>query len=164
MFITLFTTGGTIDKTYFDQKDAYHVGQTQVPGLFERANVVVDYEVIELMQKDSLDMDDHDRAQIKAAVEATDSKQIIITHGTDTMVNTAQYLGKLPGKTIIFTGSMLPAQYRDSDAIFNLGGALIAAQTLQPGTYLVINGQVFDPAKALKNVGENQFESELSKR
>ncbi|MEM1114346.1 MAG: asparaginase domain-containing protein [Pseudomonadota bacterium] len=158
MMITIFTTGGTIDKTYFDAKDSYHVGEPQASGVLERANVTVDYEVVSLMQKDSLELDDCDRQVIKDAVEASSANNIVITHGTDTMVHTAKSMGVIPGKTIVLTGSMYPAQYRDSDAIFNLGSALVAAQTLDHGIYIAMNGQIFDPHSAAKNVEQNRFE------
>lgn len=156
--IKIFATGGTIDKTYFDQKDTYHVGEPQAPGILERANVVVDYEVVSLMQKDSLDMDDSDREIIKDAICSSDETQIMITHGTDTMILTAEYLQGIPSKTIVLTGSMSPAQYRDSDAVFNLGCALIAAQTLAPGVYIAMNGRIFDPTISVKNIELNRFE------
>ena len=158
MPIKIFTTGGTIDKTYFDQKDEYQVGESQVAGLLERANVTLDYEVVELLRKDSLDMTDQDRDLIKSAVEADIAKKIIVTHGTDTMIATANYLASVLGKTIVLTGSMYPAQYRDSDAVFNMGCALMAAQTLSPGVYIAMNGDIFEPNKALKNVELNRFE------
>ncbi len=158
MPIKIFTTGGTIDKTYFDQKDEYQVGESQVAGLLERANVTLDYEVVELLRKDSLDMTDQDRDLIKSAVEADIAKKIIVTHGTDTMIATANYLASVLGKTIVLTGSMYPAQYRDSDAVFNMGCALMAAQTLSPGVYIAMNGDIFEPNNALKNVELNRFE------
>ena len=125
MIIKIITTGGTIDKTYFDKKSKYEVGEPQASGVLERANVVVDYEVLSVMQKDSLDMDDADREIIKKTIASDSADRIIITHGTDTMIETADYLQKIPNKTVVLTGSMYPAQYRDSDAVFNLGCALI---------------------------------------
>ena len=158
MTIKIYTTGGTIDKIYFDQKSEYHVGDPQVQGVLERANVVVDFEVAELFRKDSLDIEEADRQVIRKAVEKDPSSQVIITHGTDTMVTTAKALLGIPGKTIVLTGSMFPAQYRDSDSVFNLGCALIGVQTLPPGVYIAINGRIFDPEKAVKNVECNRFE------
>ena len=158
MQIKIFTTGGTIDKTYFDSKDSYHVGEPQAPGVLERANVVVDYSVAPIMKKDSLELNDTDRATIRRAIEEDEVDRIIITHGTDTMVQTARALESISGKTIVLTGSMYPAQYRDSDAIFNLGSAMMAAQLLDPGVYIAINGRIFDPGKSVKNVAQNRFE------
>jgi L-asparaginase len=158
MTIKIFTTGGTIDKTYFDKKDEYHVGDPQAAEVFQRANVVVDYELVEVFRKDSLDINDDDRHLLKSKIEADQSSQIIVTHGTDSMAQTANFLGEISGKTIVFTGAMFPANYRDSDAVFNLGCALTAVQTLEQGTYLAINGRIFDPQKAVKNVAMNRFE------
>lgn len=159
MIIKIFTTGGTIDKTYFDQKDTYQVGKPQVAGILERANVVVDFEVTSLMQKDSLDIDDSDREVIREAILAEKSHHIIVTHGTDTMIATAELLQNIADKTIVLTGSMYPAQYRDSDAVFNLGCALTGAQILPPGVYIAMNGRIFDPVASVKNVALNRFEA-----
>lgn len=160
MRIKIFTTGGTIDKTYFDQKSSYQVGEPQAPGVLERANVVVDYEVEPLMQKDSLDLDDEDREVIRVAIASDECTRVIVTHGTDTMIKTARTLQSIADKTIVLTGSMYPAQYRDSDAVFNLGCALIAAQIQPLGVYLAMNGRIFDPASATKNVALNRFEEQ----
>ena len=158
MTLRIFTTGGTIDKTYFDQKDHYHVGEPQASGVMERANVTVDYDIVPILRKDSLDMTDQDRELIRVTIVADPATQVVVTHGTDTMATTARHLAGIAGKTVVFTGSMYPAQYRDSDAVFNLGCALIAAQTLGHGVYIAINGQIFDPARAVKNVERNRFE------
>lgn len=158
MAIMIFTTGGTIDKTYFDDKSEYQVGEPQADGVLQRANVVVDFDVVSLMQKDSLHLTADDRAVIRSAIEASLGSQIIVTHGTDTMVETGHALRDITGKTIVLTGSMYPAQYRDSDAVFNLGCAMIAAQTLSPGVYIAMNGRVFDPEHTAKNVARNRFE------
>ena len=158
MRIKIFTTGGTIDKTYFDQKSTYQVGEPQASGVLKRANVVVDYEVVSIMQKDSLDLDDADRITIREAIASQPCDRIIVTHGTDTMIKTAEFLRKISNKIIVLTGSMYPAQYRDSDAVFNLGCALVGAQILQPGVYIAMNGRIFDPATSVKNVALNRFE------
>lgn len=158
MTIKILTTGGTVDKIYFDQKNDYHVGDSQASGVLKRANVVVEYEVLELFRKDSLDMTDADREIIRKAIQADSASQFIITHGTDTMILTAKSLQDIGDKTIVLTGSMFPAQYRDSDAIFNLGCALIGVQTLPTGIYIAMNGRIFDPQSAVKNVESNRFE------
>ena len=111
-----------------------------------------------LKEKDSLDLDDSDRELIREAIVSEQSHRIIVTHGTDTMVATAEFLRGIPDKTIVLTGSMYPAQYRDSDAVFNLGCALIGAQILDPGVYIAMNGRIFDPRTAVKNVALNRFE------
>ena len=156
--IKIFTTGGTIDKVYFDTKSDYEVGDPQADGVLKRANVTVDYEVESLMRKDSLDMTDDDRQTIYAAVKADPAARIVITHGTDTMIATAKVLADIGGKTIVLTGSMYPAGFHDSDAVFNIGCALTAAQTLAPGVYIAMNGRIFDPLHATKNRDKNRFE------
>ncbi|MBW2567418.1 MAG: asparaginase, partial [Deltaproteobacteria bacterium] len=143
MKIKIYTTGGTIDKVYFDQKSDYQVGDPQANGVLERANVVLDYEVESIIRKDSLDFTDEDRALIRKKVESTQSERLVITHGTDTMIETAKVLENISGKTIVMTGSMYPAQFRDSDAVFNIGSAVTAAQILGPGVYLAMNGRIF---------------------
>lgn len=158
MKIRIFTTGGTIDKIYFDQKSQYEIGDPQAGGVLERANVTFEYEVESILRQDSLDLTDDDRRIIRAAVESATEEKFVITHGTDTMIDTAKVLEGIPGKTIVLTGSMYPARFRDSDAVFNLGCAVIAAQTLQPGIYIAMNGQIFDPRTSRKNVEMNRFE------
>jgi L-asparaginase len=158
MKIKIYTTGGTIDKVYFDQKSDYQVGDPQAKGVLERANVVLDYEVESILKKDSLDFTDEDRKLIRNKIESTPFDRIVITHGTDTMIDTAKLLEDISGKTIVMTGSMYPAQFRDSDAVFNMGCAVTAAQILDPGIYIVMNGRVFNPLHARKNVELNRFE------
>jgi len=158
MKIKIFTTGGTIDKIYFDQKSTYQVGDPQAKGVLERANVVLEYEVESLLKKDSLDFTAEDRELINSRVEASSFDRVVITHGTDTMAATAKALTNQTDKTIVMTGSMYPAQYRDSDAVFNIGCAVTAAQILPPGVYIVMNGRIFDPHHVVKNVAMNRFE------
>ena len=158
MKIKIFTTGGTIDKIYFDRKSEFQVGDPQAAGVLERSNVVLDYEAESLFRKDSLDMTDEDRAVIRKRVESEPLERIVITHGTDTMIETGQALGDIPGKTIVLTGSMYPAEFRESDAIFNIGCAVTAVQLLPPGVYITMNGRVFDPGHSKKNAALNRFE------
>jgi len=164
MKIKIYTTGGTIDKVYFDQKSDYQVGDPQANGVLERANVVLDYEVESIIRKDSLDFTDEDRELIRKKVSSTPLESVVITHGTDTMIDTAKVLKNISGKTIVMTGSMYPAQFRDSDAVFNIGGAVTAAQILGPGVYIVINGRVFKPNQVRKNVELNRFEEVIIKQ
>ena len=161
MKIKIYTTGGTIDKVYFDQKSDYQVGDPQANGVLERANVVLDYEVESIIRKDSLDFTDEDRALIRKKVESTQSERLVITHGTDTMIKTAKVLENISGKTIVMTGSMYPAQFRDSDAVFNIGCAVTAVQILVPGVYIVMNGRIFKPHQARKNVELKRFEEKI---
>ena len=161
MKIKIYTTGGTIDKVYFDQKSEYQVGDPQANGVLVRANVVLDYEVESIIKKDSLDFTDEDRELIRKKVETTPLERIVITHGTDTMVDTAKILTNISGKTIVMTGSMYPAQFRDSDAVFNIGCAVTAVQILVPGVYIVMNGRIFEPHHVRKNVELNRFEERI---
>ena len=156
--LEIFTTGGTIDKVYFDAKSTFEVGDPQIEEVLREANLAIDYLVTSLMRKDSLELTDADRSMIRAAVEKTLSQQIVITHGTDTMINTAKNLGDIPGKTIVLTGAMQPARFRFTDAVFNIASAMMAAQILPAGVYIAMNGRIFNPLAARKNVALNRFE------
>jgi L-asparaginase len=156
--LRIFTTGGTIDKIYFDQKSRYEIGDPQAGDVLQRANVAIEYQIQSILRQDSLDMTDADRRLVRDAVAACPELHVIITHGTDTMIKTAALLEEIAGKTIVLTGSMYPARFHDSDAVFNLGCAVIAAQTLAPGVYIAMNGRIFDPRHARKNVEQNRFE------
>jgi L-asparaginase len=158
MRIRVIATGGTIDKIYFDAASAYDVGDPQVGPLFKEANVTFEYVVESVLQKDSLQMTDADRALIRQRVEASPEKLILITHGTDTMTETAARLADLPDKVVVFTGSMVPARFRQSDALFNIGCAVGALQVLTPGIYIAMNGQVFPAAQVKKNRAQSRFE------
>jgi L-asparaginase len=156
--LLIVTTGGTIDKIYFDDKSDYQVGEPQISQILTAMNVAFDFRVEALMRKDSLHMDDRDRAAIRHAVQSSDCAHVLITHGTDSMIDTARALGGCAGKTIVLTGALNPARFRDSDAVFNIGCAVGALQGLEPGVYIVMNGCVWDPHRVRKNVGENRFE------
>ena len=156
--LEIFTTGGTIDKVYFDAKSTFEVGDPQIEEVLREANLSIDYQLTSLMRKDSLELTDADRSMIRAAVEKTPSQQIVITHGTDTMINTANNLNDIPGKTIVLTGAMQPARFRFTDAVFNIASAMMAAQILPAGVYIVMNGRIFNPLTARKNVALNRFE------
>jgi L-asparaginase len=156
--LLIITTGGTIDKIYFDDKSDYQVGEPQISQILHAMHVAFDFEVTALMRKDSLHITDDDRKLIRAAVAASDAPQVLITHGTDSMVNTALELRGLDGKTIVLTGALNPARFRDSDAIFNIGCAVGAVQCLPPGVYIVMNGRVWNPEHVRKNLQENRFE------
>jgi len=158
MPIQIFTTGGTIDKVYFDQKDAYQVGRTVIDEVLAEANVTFEYACEALLRKDSLELDEADRQLIFDRVRTTPKRRVVITHGTDTMVKTAQKLLPILDKTIVLTGSMRPARFRLSDAAFNVGYALGAVQRLGAGVYIAMNGRIFDPQTAHKNVERNRFE------
>ena len=158
MSIAVFTTGGTIDKVYFDAKGGYQVGAPMVLELLRHARLPSLPEVTELLRKDSLEMTPADRQAVRAAVEACEAQQILITHGTDTIVETARELAGLAGKTIVLTGALQPGRFADSDAAFNLGLAFGAVQLCPPGVYVVANGTVFPADRVRKNPALNRFE------
>jgi L-asparaginase len=157
--LLIITTGGTIDKIYFDDKSNYQIGEPQISQILHAIDVGFDFEVNALMRKDSLHLDDDDRLAIRAVVAASEAEHILITHGTDTMIETAMALKGFKDKVIVMTGSLNPARFRDSDAMFNTGCAVGAVQSLHPGVYIAMNGRVWDPAKVRKNRQANRFES-----
>jgi L-asparaginase len=163
MHIQIFTTGGTIDKVYFDARSEYEVGEPQVLQILQEAGVAFTYGVEVLMQKDSLDLTDADRAFIARRVAQAEAEHVILTHGTDTMVETAlavaAALGPEPGKTVVLVGSLTPARFKATDAEFNVGFAAAAVQTLPPGVYVAMNGCVFRPEAVRKNRERNRFEA-----
>jgi L-asparaginase len=158
MKIKFLTTGGTIDKIYFDAKSEYQVGSPQVLELLKEANVTFAHEIESILRKDSLDMSDKDRELVRERVAAEPCSRIVITHGTDTMVQTGRALRGIPGKTIVLTGSMQPARFRATDAVFNVGSAIGAVQCLPPGVYIAMNGRIFRPETTQKNLEKNCFE------
>ncbi len=156
--ILILTTGGTIDKVYFDAKSTYQVGPPNVATVLQELDLVIDYSVRSLLKKDSLEMTDDDRELILREILSADQECILITHGTDTMVRTAHYLARAPGKTIVLTGALTPALFKTSDALFNIGCALAAVQILPSGVYIAMNGAVFPYDKVNKNLQKNRFE------
>lgn len=156
--LLIITTGGTIDKIYFDDKSDYQVGEPQISQILHAMHVAFDFEVTALMRKDSLHISDGDRSLIRAAIAASDASHILITHGTDSMKETATALKGFEDKTIVLTGALNPARFRDSDAIFNIGCAVGAVQSLHPGVYIAMNGKVWNPDEVKKNVRANRFE------
>ncbi|MDB2674297.1 asparaginase [Akkermansiaceae bacterium] len=154
----ILTTGGTIDKVYFDAASEFEVGDPTVPHIFEDVGADIDYELISLFRKDSLEITDEDRAKIRTACEESSHRQILITHGTDTMAQTAEELQGLPGKIIVLTGAMAPARFRVTDAIFNVGAAAGALQSLTEGVYLAMNGRIFEAGTVRKNRDAGRFE------
>jgi L-asparaginase len=159
MHLHIITTGGTIDKIYFDAKSDYHVGDPVIGELLQRMAVDFEFTVESLMRKDSLDMNDADRALICERVAACAADHVLITHGTDSMVATARALSGLPGKRIMLTGALQPAAFAQSDAIFNIGCAIGGIQCCPPGVYIAMNGRVFDGNRVVKNRAKNRFEA-----
>jgi len=158
MFIRFITTGGTIDKVYFDALSQFEIGDSQIKHILSDGLADFDYEVVPLLQKDSLDMTDEDRNKLHDLIAADDAEHYVITHGTDTMPETAEVLADLEGKTIGLTGSLSPARFKATDAIFNIGMAVAAVQVAAPGVFIAMNGQVFSAGKVRKNRAENKFE------
>lgn len=156
--ISILTTGGTIDKIYFDASSEFAIGDTLLRELLTEANIHDGYSLRELMRKDSLEMTEEDRESIAEAVSQTSAKRLLITHGTDTMAQTAEALKGSTGKTIVLFGAMQPARMRRSDAVFNLGFAWAAVSLLPEGVYIAMNGEVFEAGSVRKNLTAKRFE------
>jgi L-asparaginase len=158
MQLKIFTVGGTIDKIYFDKKSKYQVGEPAVALVLKEANINFAYQIESILKKDSLDMTDDDRQLIFDKIEADDHKYVIVTHGTDTIIQTAKKIMNIQNKVIVLTGAIEPARSKSSDAPFNIGSAVAAVQLLPAGVYIVMNGRVFDPKRVQKNLALNRFE------
>ena len=158
MKLVILTTGGTIDKVYFDAKGGYTVGEPMVRQILANARLTDPVTVVEVLRKDSLEMGPADRAAIRAAVERCEATRVVVTHGTDTMVQTARVLEAIAGKTVVLTGALQPGRFLDSDAPFNLGMAVGVVQVLPAGVYIVANGGVFPASRVRKNLELNRFE------
>ena len=143
MSVLVLTTGGTIDKLYFDALSEFQVGDSVVDRIFRTARVSLPVRIVELMRKDSLELTDEDRTAIRDTVAEADEDRVIITHGTDTMTDTARALADVRGKTIVLVGALAPARFAESDATFNLGMALATAQVAPAGVWIAMNGTVF---------------------
>jgi L-asparaginase len=160
--ILILTTGGTIDKAYFDALSEYQIVESGIPALLREARVAVPHRVEEICRKDSLDLTDQDRAAIAAAIRSAPETQIVITHGTDTMTDTASALAAALAhdptpRTVVLTGALTPARFAETDAPFNLGMAIATAQTAPPGIYIAMSGQVFDGLKVRKDREAGRF-------
>lgn len=156
--IHILTTGGTIDKIYFDATSEYEIGDPTIPHIFNEVGVHAEYTLESVMRKDSLDITDEDREVIKQKCLASKEGKILITHGTDTMCQTAKFLAEIEGKTIVLTGALSPARFRVTDAIFNLGLAMGAVQSMPPGVYIAMSGEVFEAGRVRKNREKGRFE------
>ena len=156
--ILVLTTGGTIDKNYFDALSEYQIVDSGIPALLAEARVALPFRVVELMRKDSLELTDADRAAIAKATREAPEGHIVVTHGTDTMTQTAQVLAaEAPGKTICLTGALSPARFAETDAHFNLGMAFAAVQVAPPGVYIAMSGEVFEGLKVRKDRAAGKF-------
>lgn len=157
--LQIFTTGGTVDKIYFDALSEFQIGDPVVGPILESMNVGFEFCVDELMRLDSLDMTDQHRQTIQQRVSECDAEHILIMHGTDGMVETAGWLEDVGNKKIIFTGAMQPAAFSDTDAVFNIGCAVGALQMVEAGVYIVMSGQVFAADQVVKNRAAHRFEA-----
>lgn len=159
MRLHVITTGGTIDKIYFDAKSDYQVGDPVIGELLTSMGVGFAFTVESAMRKDSLDMTDADRDLIRRLAQECEEDHVLITHGTDGMVTTARALLGIADKRIVLTGALQPAAFARSDAIFNIGCAIGAVQSKPPGVYIAMNGLVFEAERVVKNLAENRFEA-----
>lgn len=158
MSLLIISTGGTIDKIYFDATSEYEIGAPTVPHIFHEAGVALEHRLVSLMRKDSLDLTDDDRESIRKTCAEAVETEILITHGTDTMTDTAEALRGIDSKTIVLTGALAPARFRVTDAVFNIGCALGAVQSKVAGVYIAMNGRIFEAGKVRKNREERRFE------
>ena len=163
MTVRIFVTGGTFDKEYNELRGALAFKDTHVPEMLRLGRSRVDVSIRTLMMIDSLDMSDADRALVVEQCRQAVESRILVTHGTDTMVETAKALGgafgKGSAKTIVLTGAMVPYAFGSSDGLFNLGSALSFVQTLPPGVYVAMNGRCFAWDNVRKNRDTGVFES-----
>jgi len=160
MQIQIFITGGTFDKEYNELNGSLYFRDTHLKEMLEQGRSQLEVNIRSLMMIDSLDMTDDDRGIILTHCRKSPSDKIIITHGTDTMVQTATLLAEhIKDKTIVLTGAMIPIVFGSSDGLFNMGAALAYVQTLSPGVYIAMNGQYFEHDKVRKNKAKGLFEA-----
>jgi L-asparaginase len=157
--IRILVTGGTFDKEYNEITGELFFQDTHVPEMLRLGRCLLDVEVRTLMMIDSLDMSADDRRIIAEHCQYAPESRIVITHGTDTMVETARHLGEtVRGKTIVLTGAMVPYKFGSSDGLFNLGSALAFVQTLASGVYVAMNGRCYAWDRVRKNRDKGIFE------
>jgi L-asparaginase len=160
MMVRIFVTGGTFDKEYDEIHGRLFFQDTHVGEMLKLGRSRVDVSVRTLMMIDSLDMTDADRQVIVTKCRQAAEPRIVVTHGTDTMVDTARALAAAAlGKTIVLTGAMIPYAFGSSDGLFNLGSALSFAQVLGPGVYVAMNGTAFEWNRVRKNRETGYFET-----
>lgn len=156
--LSIVTTGGTIDKIYFDDKSAYEIGDPQIGKILDALGVAFTFDVLPALRKDSLHLDEADRDLLRRLIEAQPHRHVLVTHGTDTMVETAAVLASIKDKVIVLTGALNPARFQGSDAVFNIGCAVGAVQSLPNGVYIAMNGRIWNPSHVRKNRDANRFE------
>lgn len=159
MKILFIQTGGTIDKDYplITRGYPFEITEPAVQRILENINPTFDFEILPLLQKDSLDLTDSDREKIYDVCKNTNIKKIIITHGTDTIIETAKKLSDITDKVIILTGSLRPERFSNSDAGFNVGVAIGAINVLETGVYIAMNGKIFDYQKVVRDSETGRF-------
>ena len=160
--LAILTTGGTIDKVYFDAESEFQVGHPVIEDLLQRMNVGFTVSMRQVMRVDSLDMTDEHRKVIQQAVLDVNAQHILITHGTDGMVETSKWLADIDDKCIFLTGALQPAAFSCTDAVFNLGCAVGGLQSKPAGVYIAMSGQVFAADQVVKNHAESRFEALLN--
>jgi L-asparaginase len=159
MAIRLFVTGGTFDKEYNELTGQLFFKDSHINEILKLGRSRLDLSVRTLMLIDSLEMTETDRNIILESCQRCDENKIVITHGTDTMTETAKYLAdKIPGKTVVITGAMIPYKFGSSDGLFNLGSALAFVQSLPAGIYIAMNGRYYDWNNCKKNKQTGFFE------
>ncbi len=160
MRIRILVTGGTFDKEYDELSGSLFFKDTHLPEMLDRGRCMLDVQLETVMMIDSLQMDDAGRRQVVDRVRAAEEDAIVISHGTDTMVDTAGALADagIAGKTIVLTGAMVPYAFGSSDGLFNLGSALSFVQVLPPGVYIAMNGKWFPWDRCRKNRERGEFE------
>lgn len=159
MSIRIFITGGTFDKEYNELNGQLYFNDSHLPEMLELGRNLVPVEIRTLMMVDSLEMTDDDRKLIAEHCLKSPEEKIIITHGTDTMSDTARLLAAtIKGKTVVLTGAMIPYKFGSSDGLFNLGSAMAFVQTLPLGVYVVMNGRYFNADRVRKNKETGEFE------
>lgn len=159
MSVRIFITGGTFDKEYNELTGQLYFKDSHLPEMLDLGRCLIPTDIRTLMMIDSLEMTDIDRELIARHCMEADENQIIITHGTDTMADTARILGeKIKNKTVVITGAMIPYKFGSSDGLFNLGSAMAFVQTLKPGVYVAMNGRCFHADNVRKNKQTGEFE------
>ncbi|MDE1873693.1 MAG: asparaginase [Candidatus Micrarchaeota archaeon] len=160
MGIRIFVTGGTFDKEYNELNGSLFFKDTHIPEMLKLARSKLEVDVRTLMLIDSLDMSESERKVILENCKNAKEDRILITHGTDTMVDTGKVLGEnIKNKTIVLTGAMIPYKFGSSDGLFNLGSALAFVQSLPSGVYIAMNGEYFTWDNVRKNKSAGEFET-----
>jgi len=159
MKILFIQTGGTIDKDYPQTKRGYafEIGESATRRILQKVNPNFDFEIISILKKDSLDITEEDKKKIHETCQKAQSNKIVITHGTDTMIETAKKLSDIKNKIIVLTGAMRPEKFSDSDAAFNVGTAVGAINVLNDGVYIAMNGRIYPWNKVKRNSQTGQF-------